>query len=177
MTAPNTHVTRSRRYLFPTVALLAGAMLLAGCTVSSTPSGTTPSAPATSSAGSGSVSGGTASSATVAQASPVTAQASPASAAQVSQPAAVAQSSPVAAAASPAAATRKVDANTASVAELQAAFEANGITQAARWAREVEEYRPYPTNDQTFGKLRQNLAKYNPAPDVLEKIVASLSLS
>jgi competence protein ComEA len=169
MTLPSTRITRIRRYLLPPVLILAGAMLLAGCTASSTPSGATPSALATSSAASGSASGSTATSATVAQASPVTAQASPTAAA--------AQSSPVAAATSPAAATRKVDANTASVAELQAAFESNGIPQAARWAREVEEYRPYPTNDLTFGKLRQNLAKYNPAPDVLEKIIASLSLA
>lgn len=71
---------------------------------------------------------------------------------------------------------RKVDANTASVAELQAAFEANGVTNAAKWAREVEEYRPYDTGDPSFASLRKNLAKYNPAPEVLQKILASLSL-
>ena len=43
------------------------------------------------------------------------------------------------------------------------------------WAREVEEYRPYATDDPTFASLRKNLAKYNPAPDVLQKILASLS--
>jgi hypothetical protein len=41
----------------------------------------------------------------------------------------------------------------------------------------VDEYRPYPTDDPNMAKLRQNLAKYNPAPDVVEKIVASLTLS
>ena len=73
-------------------------------------------------------------------------------------------------------ATTQVDANTASVAELQAAFEANGVTNAAKWAREVEEYRPYATDDPTFASLRKNLAKYNPAADVLQKILASLKL-
>ena len=78
-------------------------------------------------------------------------------------------------AASPAV-VQKVNANTASVAELQRAFEAAGISNAARWAREVEEYRPYPTNDPSFAKLRQELAKYNPGPGVVDQIVATLSL-
>jgi hypothetical protein len=69
-----------------------------------------------------------------------------------------------------------VNANTASVAELQRAFEAAGISNAARWAREVEEYRPYPTDDPTFAKLRRELAKYNPGPGVVDQIVATLSL-
>jgi hypothetical protein len=73
-------------------------------------------------------------------------------------------------------AVTKVDANKASVAELQAAFEAAGISNAAKWAREVEEYRPYPTNDPSFAKLRSELAKYNPSPEVVTKIVATLSL-
>jgi hypothetical protein len=69
-----------------------------------------------------------------------------------------------------------VDANTATEAELEAAFAANGISDAAKWAHEVEEYRPYPTDDPTFAKLRQELSKYNPSPEVLELIVASLTL-
>lgn len=81
-------------------------------------------------------------------------------------------SSPVAA---PAAA-RKVNANTATQGEIEQALQANGVPNAARWAREVVEYRPYPTDDPSFGKLRQELAKYNPSPDVVDKIVASLSL-
>jgi anti-sigma factor RsiW len=70
----------------------------------------------------------------------------------------------------------KADANTASVSELTAALSANGVPNAGRWAREVEEYRPYPTNDPTFTKLQQNLAKYNPGDDVVEKIIGALSL-
>ena len=73
-------------------------------------------------------------------------------------------------------ASKKVDANKASIAEIQAALEANGVQNAARWAREVDEYRPYPTNDPNLAKLRQNLAKYNPSADTVDKIVASLSL-
>jgi hypothetical protein len=80
------------------------------------------------------------------------------------------------ASASTPAAGQKVNANTASVADLQRTFEAAGISNAARWAREVEEYRPYPTDDPTFAKLRQNLAKYNPGPGVVDQIVATLSL-
>lgn len=76
----------------------------------------------------------------------------------------------------PPAAATKVSANNATRAELQKAFEAAGISNAASWAREVEEYRPYPTNDPTIAKLRQNLAKYNPAPGVVDQIVATLSL-
>jgi hypothetical protein len=79
-------------------------------------------------------------------------------------------------AAAAAAASATVNANTASIPELQRAFEANGIPNAARWAREVDEYRPYPTDDPSFGKLRGELAKYNPSADVLQKILASLTL-
>ena len=71
---------------------------------------------------------------------------------------------------------QKVNANTASVAEMQRAFEAAGISSAARWAREVEEYRPYPTDDPSFAKLRRELAKYNPGPGVVDQIVATLAL-
>jgi len=70
----------------------------------------------------------------------------------------------------------KANANTASVDEITAALSAAGVSNAGRWAREVEEYRPYPTSDATFAKLRQNLAKYNPGDDVVEKIVGALSL-
>jgi hypothetical protein len=86
--------------------------------------------------------------------------------------------SPPVAVASPAAGqvAQKVNGNTASVAEMQRAFEAAGISSAARWAREVEEYRPYPTDDPSFAKLRRELAKYNPGPGVVDQIVATLTL-
>jgi ABC-type Fe3+-hydroxamate transport system substrate-binding protein len=72
--------------------------------------------------------------------------------------------------------TTTVDANTASVAEITAALTANGVDNAARWAREVEEYRPYPTDDPTFAKLRDELSKYNPSAETVDQIVASLTL-
>ena len=71
-------------------------------------------------------------------------------------------------------ASGKVSANKATRAELQAAFAAAGISNPASWAREVEEYRPYPSNDPNFPKLRQELAKYNPGPGVVDKIIATL---
>ena len=73
-------------------------------------------------------------------------------------------------------AVSKPNANTASRAEMTAAFTAAGISSASRWAVEVEEYRPYPVTDPTMAKLRQNLAKYNPGPGVVDALIASLSL-
>ena len=75
-----------------------------------------------------------------------------------------------------AAGTGQVSANDASVAELTEAFEAAGIDNAGKWAHEVEEYRPYPTDDPGMTKLREELAKYNPGPGVVDQIVATLAL-
>jgi outer membrane PBP1 activator LpoA protein len=69
----------------------------------------------------------------------------------------------------------KVSANTASQAEIVAALTANGVPNAARWAKEVEEYRPYPKDDPTLARLRQNLEKYKPGDDVMTKILGSLT--
>jgi hypothetical protein len=94
-------------------------------------------------------------------------------------PTSVAAVAPAAAAANPASASStvaKVSANNASIAELQQVFEAAGVSNAARWAREVDEYRPYDTSDTSFAKLRRELAKYNPSPEVVEKIVSTLAL-
>jgi hypothetical protein len=60
------------------------------------------------------------------------------------------------------------------VAELERAFDAAGISNAQQWAREVEEYRPHPANDPSLGKLRGELSKYNPSPEVLDKILGTL---
>lgn len=73
-------------------------------------------------------------------------------------------------------AAAKANANTASQADIQAALTAAGVPNASRWAVEVVEYRPYPTNDPNLANLRQNLAKYNPGADVVDKIVSALSL-
>lgn len=76
-------------------------------------------------------------------------------------------------AASPGAVT-KVNANTATRDEIAAALDAAGVPNASRWAREVEEYRPYPTDDPTLQKLQDNLAKYNPDAATLAGILAVL---
>ena len=68
----------------------------------------------------------------------------------------------------------KVSANDASEEEIAAALEAKGVDEADRWAHEVEEYRPYPTDDPDLPKLREELAKYNPGPGVVDKIVGAL---
>jgi ABC-type glycerol-3-phosphate transport system substrate-binding protein len=75
-----------------------------------------------------------------------------------------------------AAASGTVSANEASVEELESAFEAAGIDNAAKWAHEVEEYRPYDTDDTSFTHLREELAKYNPSDGVVDDIVSTLTL-
>jgi hypothetical protein len=157
MTVPLKLAAPGRRLLFIPTALLAGTMLLSACSSSATPStGST----ASSSTSASSSSGGAATGAPVVRTSPVASSASPIGAS---------------ASASPVAAGSKVNPNTASIPDIQAALEANGVPNAARWAREVDEYKPYPADDPNMAKLRQNLAKYNPAPDVVDKIVASLA--
>jgi hypothetical protein len=69
----------------------------------------------------------------------------------------------------------RLNVNTATVEELQAAFAAAGISNPDRWAREVAEYRPYPA-DPTWAQLRQELGKYNIDPAVLEQIIALLEV-
>ena len=112
-----------------------------------------------------------------------TATTAPATAAVVAPttvaPTARAATAPVAAttrATTTASAVKKVNANTASEAELLQAFQAANISNAARWVKEVMEYRPYPTDDPTFAKLRGELAKYNPGPGMVDQIIATLSL-
>jgi len=108
-----------------------------------------------------------------ASASTTTAAASPTSAATKATTAASATSATTASSSATTAAG-KVNANTATRAQIQAALEAAGVPSAAQWAKEVEEYRPYPADDPNFGKLRQNLVKYNPGPGVVDKIVSVL---
>ena len=71
-----------------------------------------------------------------------------------------------------------VDANTATVAELVATFETNGIADAARWADQVIDHRPYATGDPTgsaFDNLRAALAADGLDEFDVEAIVASLT--
>lgn len=67
-----------------------------------------------------------------------------------------------------------VDANTASVDEMAAAFDAAGVPNAERWAREVEEYRPY--TDDGWAHLRQELSKYNIDDQTFQQITSTLTL-
>lgn len=69
----------------------------------------------------------------------------------------------------------KVSANTASDSEIESALNAAGVSNAARWAHEVVEYRPYPADDPNLTKLRDNLAKYNPGQETVDKIVSALT--
>lgn len=69
-----------------------------------------------------------------------------------------------------------VDANTASIDELAAAFDAAGVPNADRWAREVDEYRPYSGTDD-WAHLKQELSKYNIDQDTLDKILSVLTVS
>lgn len=69
-----------------------------------------------------------------------------------------------------------MSANNATPAQVTTALEAAGVGNAARWAREVVEYRPYPTDDPNLSKLRKDLVKYNPAPGFTDAIVGALSL-
>ncbi len=65
----------------------------------------------------------------------------------------------------------KVSANDATEEELIAALEAAGVEPAAQWADEIIEYRPHEAG---FAKLSEELAKYNPSPETLEKILSVL---
>lgn len=69
----------------------------------------------------------------------------------------------------------KVSANTASEDEITQALTAAGVSNPGRWAEEVVEYRPYPSDDPDLTKLRQNLAKYNPGEETTDKIVSALT--
>src|SRR2546423_7980083 len=68
----------------------------------------------------------------------------------------------------------KVSANTASEDAIASALKAAGVASPKRWAAEVVEYRPYPTDDLGLAKLRENLAKYNPAAATVDQIVSVL---
>jgi hypothetical protein len=69
----------------------------------------------------------------------------------------------------------RVSANNASEAEIAAALKNAGVSNPERWAEEVVEYRPYPTDDPNLTELRDNLAKYNPGQETTDKIVSALT--
>ncbi|HJT03003.1 MAG TPA: hypothetical protein VJ757_05140 [Pseudonocardiaceae bacterium] len=69
---------------------------------------------------------------------------------------------------------QKVSANTASEDAIASALKAAGVSSPKRWAAEVVEYRPYSTDDLGLAKLRENLAKYNPAAATVDQILSVL---
>jgi DNA uptake protein ComE-like DNA-binding protein len=69
----------------------------------------------------------------------------------------------------------KVSANTASEEEIAAALASGGVSNSEKWAKEVVEYRPYPTDDANLTALRDKLAKYNPGQETTDKIVSALT--
>lgn len=71
--------------------------------------------------------------------------------------------------------TGTVSANTATAAQLVTAFTAHGVPTPDRWAAEVNEYRPYPTDDPTMAKLRTALVKERADDPTLAAIFASLT--
>lgn len=91
-----------------------------------------------------------------------------------SDPAAPSSTAATGTAAASAATSARVNANTASEADIAAALSAAGVPNAARWAREVTEYRPYSTDDATLQKLQDNLAKYNPDAATVAGILSVL---
>jgi hypothetical protein len=74
----------------------------------------------------------------------------------------------------PGGSTTKVSANSASEGDIATALKAASVSSPKRWAAEVVEYRPYPNDDPDLAKLRQNLAKYNPGQQTVDKIVSVL---
>ena len=52
---------------------------------------------------------------------------------------------------------------------------AAGVENAEQWAHEVEEYRPYDA-DEGWGRLRDELAKYNIDDETFDKIVSVLEV-
>jgi hypothetical protein len=129
---------------------------LAGCGGSTSSGGTTPSAPAAASSAAGATSNAAGATSNAAGAAGSAADSAGSSAGSATNSA------------------QKVSANTASEEEITAALTAAGVTNPGRWAEEVVEYRPYPADDPNLGKLRDNLAKYNPGQETVDKIVSAL---
>lgn len=73
---------------------------------------------------------------------------------------------------------QQIDANTASPAELLAAFQANGIVDSASWVDQVIDHRPYATGDASgtaFDGLRAALTNAGLDEFAVEAIIASLT--
>ncbi len=69
----------------------------------------------------------------------------------------------------------KVDPNTASADEITAALEKAGVSNAAKWAKEIEEYKPYQA-DTMADKLKSQLGKYGADAQTVQKIISVLQV-
>jgi len=67
----------------------------------------------------------------------------------------------------------QVDPNTASQSQIQAAFEAAGVSNAGKWAKEVTEYGPY-SPDTMSDTLTKELGKYGIDQQTLDTILSVL---
>lgn len=74
-----------------------------------------------------------------------------------------------------AAAGGKVDLNTASREEIEAALRENGVTDPDRWAAELEKLRPIEA-DQLGARLREELSKLDVDTQTLRGILESVRL-
>lgn len=68
----------------------------------------------------------------------------------------------------------QVDPNTASESQIQAAFEAAGVSNAGKWAKEVTEYGPY-NPDTMSDTLTKELGKYGIDQQTLDAILSVLA--
>ncbi|AII11348.1 MULTISPECIES: hypothetical protein [Rhodococcus] len=68
----------------------------------------------------------------------------------------------------------QVDPNTASQSQIQAAFEAAGVSNAGKWAKEVTEYGPY-SPDTISDTLTKELGKYGIDQQTLDTILSVLA--
>lgn len=73
-----------------------------------------------------------------------------------------------------------VDPNTASKEQIVAALEANGVTNADKWADEIAEYKEEVgtyTSANLAPTLNKELAKYQPSAEQLQLIISTLKVS
>jgi hypothetical protein len=63
---------------------------------------------------------------------------------------------------------------TASQQDISAALRGNGVDDPEHWAKVVTGNGPYPSDDPTFGKLRQVLIQYRAEPANIEKTMNAL---
>lgn len=101
---------------------------------------------------------------------------SPAAAQTTTSAAATTSAAPTSSASGAATASgQTADANNASTDDIAKALQAHGVPNADRWAKEIEEYRPYTSGDMAT-KLGQELGKYGVDQQTLANILASLKV-